>query len=339
MDLKRIGEFGLIDRLTKRNGFPNSKLDIGIGDDCAVFKPSPGKRQVVTTDALIEHIHFNLSTITPYQLGWKSLAVNLSDIAAMGGVPRFAFLSLGIPTHCDVTFLDSFSKGFHDLAGKYEVELAGGDTTRSLNDLFINVTLIGEVSSKKFFCRKGAQEDDALFVSGDLGDSALGLELLQTPGKSWIASKTARAQLIRKHTQPEPRVNLARELVSCNVKITSMIDISDGLAQDLGHICKANSLGAQLWEQELPSSPALRKVCRSNNLNPMSYILGGGEDYELLFTSPSKDAKKVLRHFQKAEVSVSQIGVMLASPKKLTLVGENDREVNINSIKGFDHFK
>ena len=289
MDLSKLGEFGLISRLQSRLKYRSPQVIQGIGDDCAVLSLNNGNYQVLTTDALVETIHFNLKTHTPEQLGWKTMAVNISDIAAMGGQPKFAVLSLGIPNSFPVDFLDRFYKGLNQASLKYKVALVGGDTVASPKHLFINLTLLGETFKKKVFTRSGARPGDKIFVTGTLGDSALGLKILESPRKKWKGLETLRKKLIQRHLKPEPRVEVASWLAKSKFKVTSMIDISDGLTQDLGHILKAGKVGAELRESELPISKPLEKYSLNNGLPALEWALSGGEDYELLFTVAPED--------------------------------------------------
>ena len=257
MDLSKLGEFGLISRLQSHLKYRSPQVIKGIGDDCAVLSLNNGNYQVLTTDALVETVHFNLKTHTPEQLGWKTMAVNISDIAAMGAEPKFAVISVGIPSTLPVGFLDRFYKGLNQASMKYKVALIGGDTVASPKHLFINLTLLGETLKKKVFIRSGARPGDKIFVTGTLGDSAQGLKILESPRKKWKGSEALRKKLVQRHLKPEPRVEVASWLAKSKFKVTSMIDISDGLTQDLGHILKAGKVGADLSESNIPISKPL----------------------------------------------------------------------------------
>ena len=245
---KELGEFGLINRISSHLEFRATDSIQSIGDDCAVYPVSTGANEVISTDAMVEDIHFKLSTTTPEALGRKALSISLSDIAAMGGTPKRALVTLGIPKKISVSFLDKLYCGFNDICKQFQVELAGGDTVSSPKCFFINVAVIGE--AKHIFTRKGAKPGDLIFVTGTLGDSSLGLKLLK---KKKRASKDHKF-LIRKHLDPTARIKEAGIISRSKISITSMIDISDGLVQDLYHICKSSKVGAKIYEESLPLS-------------------------------------------------------------------------------------
>ncbi len=223
MDLSQLGEFGLISRFQSRLKYRSPQVIQGIGDDCAVLSLNNGNYQVLTTDALVETVHFNLKTHTPEQLGWKTMAVNISDIAAMGGQPKFAVLSLGIPSSVPVNFLDRFYKGLNQASQKYKVALVGGDTVASPKHLFINLALLGETLKKKVFTRSGARPGDKIFVTGTLGDSALGLKILESPRKKWKGSEALRKKLVQRHLKPEPRVEVAAWLAKSKFRVALIL--------------------------------------------------------------------------------------------------------------------
>ncbi len=339
MDLSKLGEFGLISRFQSRLKFRSSQVIQGIGDDCAVLSLNNGNYQVLTTDALVENVHFNLKTHTPEQLGWKTLAVNISDIAAMGGQPKFAVISIGIPKSFSVEFLDRFYKGLNQASQKYKVALVGGDTVASPKHLFINLALLGETIKKKVFTRSGARPGDKIFVTGTLGDSALGLRILETPGKKWKGPEALGKKLTQRHLKPEPRVAEAAWLAKSKYKVTSMVDISDGLTQDLGHILKASRAGAELWESAIPISKALAKYSLINGLPALDWALGGGEDYELLFTLRSRGVTNLdTESITKVDQPVTQIGVITAR-KGVRLISKTGRSTVLRRPMGFNHFK
>ncbi|MDH5762143.1 MAG: thiamine-phosphate kinase [Nitrospinota bacterium] len=339
MDLSKLGEFKLISRLQSKLKYRSPQVIQGIGDDCAVLSPNSGNYQVLTTDALVEGVHFNLKTITPEQLGWKTLAVNISDVASMGARPKFSVISLGIPKRFSVNFLDRFYKGLNQASQKYQVELVGGDTVSSPKCMFINLALLGETFKRKVFTRSGARPGDRIYVTGTLGESALGLKILESPGKKWKGSKTCRAKCIRRHLKPEPRVEAANWLSRSQCRVTSMIDISDGLTQDLGHILEAGKVGAELFESELPISKAFIKYSIINNLQPLDLALGGGEDYELLFTLRPEDVKKIdIGAITQVDQPVTQIGEITAT-KGIRLISKDGRSRTLHRQMGYNHFK
>ena len=339
MDLSKLGEFGLISRFQSRLKYRSPQVIQSIGDDCAILSLDNGNYQVLTTDALVENVHFNLDTHTPEQLGWKTMAVNISDIAAMGGQPKFAVISLGIPSSVPVDFLDRFYRGLNQASQKYKVALVGGDTVASPKHLFINLALLGETLKKKVFTRKGARPGDGIFVTGTLGESALGLKILMSRKKKWNGSEIHKKRCVQRHLKPEPRVTTAVRLAKSQCKVTSMIDISDGLTQDLGHILKAGKVGAELWESTIPISRSLTKYSVINNLSALQLALSGGEDYELLFTLAPEDVNNLdIESITKADPPVTQIGV-ITTKKGIRLLSENGRSKSLQGPMGFNHFK
>jgi thiamine-monophosphate kinase len=331
---KELGEFGLIHRLTSRLKFHASNSILGIGDDCAVYPVQSGTNEVISTDALVEGIHFSLSTTTPEELGRKALSVSLSDIAAMGGTPKRVLVTLGISKNISVSFLDKLYTGFNKICNQFKVELAGGDTVSSPNSFFINVAIIGE--AKRVFSRRGARPGDLIFVTGTLGDSSLGLELLSK--KSRGGRSKDQKFLIARHLDPTPRVREAGILARSRINITSMIDISDGLVQDLNHICKSSRVGARIQEDRLPQSAEFSRTCKRNQINPLPFLLNGGEDYELLFTLPTDGVKNLKRQFLKAKALVTQIGEITLKPKKVSLEKSDGSRKFLPESEGFNHF-
>lgn len=334
--LKNPGEFGLIDRLCKNFNHQSVGTVLPLGDDCAAYSGSSSKRQLVSTDALVEGVHFKFSSISPEQLGQKAIAVNISDIAAMGGTPVRVLIALGISKNVSTPFLDKLYKGIHKICALNKIELIGGDTVSSPKSFFINVTIIGEAKPKKLFTRNGAKKGDLIFATGTFGDSSLGLKIQSN--KNWNCSPQSRKYLAEKHLTPTPRLKESQLLVRSHCKITSMIDVSDGLAQDLQHICRQSGTGALIYEEKLPKSPEFSKVCKENNLNPLPFILGGGEDYELLFTLTPNGVKNLYRQFEKAEALVTQIGEITAAKKKVSLLRKNGKRETLRQSSGFNHF-
>ncbi|MCH8157281.1 MAG: thiamine-phosphate kinase [Nitrospinae bacterium] len=340
MDLADLGEINLIKRLQSRLKYHPKQVIQGIGDDCAIYATSPGTHQIISTDALVENVHFNLQTHPPEKLGLKALAVNVSDIAATGGTPRIAVITLGLPKNFSVSFLDRFYSGLNKASEQYEVAWVGGDTVSSPKHFFINVTILGEVKKNRFFTRKGARAGDKIFVTGTLGDSALGLKILQSGTKiNWNGPAAARKKLVQRHLVPTARIKESNWLVKSRLKVTAMIDISDGLAQDLNQVLTTNGVAATLQKSRLPASRHFAGFCRDNKLNPLNYLLYGGEDYELLFTLKREDVKKLKRQFLKAHAPVALIGEITEFPGKIVLERENGRRKVLKPSAGFNHFK
>lgn len=338
-DIKRLGEFGLINRLQSRLKSRSSRLKVGIGDDCAVYASGPGDYQLMTTDALVETVHFDLTTTSPELLGRKALAVNVSDIAAMGGTPEVALITMGVPAKFPVKTLDKIYSGLNKACHRYEVVICGGDTVSSPEKLFINVTLIGRVKRKHLFLRSGAQAGHLILLSGYIGDSSLGLKLLQSDKKKYRVSEKDRKILCNRHLLPEARVEISTLLTKANVRAGAMIDVSDGLIQDLRHLCKASNTGAIVSETALPLSPSLRRVCEHNQLNYLDYALSGGEDYELLFTLRPEDVKKISRQLRQTKTPVTVIGEMTRQSGELILKNPDGERLSLDKVSGYNHFQ
>ena len=277
--LAELGEFGLIERIRAR--FPAPDGVTGIGDDCAVLRPGYNQDTLVSTDMLVEGTHFLREDIPPFDLGWKSAAVNLSDIAAMGGKPTGTFLSLALPAGLPAAWMDAFLDGYAELSKRFDVPLLGGDTTASPDRICINVTVLGECPYGRSRLRSAAAVDDLICVTGPLGDSAAGLKAILEG-----VDRDADVQtLIDRHYRPMPRVAEGQEL-RLNLGVHAMMDISDGIASDLRHILKASQVGAEVFTKEIPLSKELRQVCTRHGWDALELALTGGEDYELLFTVP-----------------------------------------------------
>jgi thiamine-monophosphate kinase len=337
-NLKQLGEFGLIEQLRSKFNTYSPRIKKGIGDDSAVFSTNPNTVQLTSADALIESIHFDLKTISPTQLGRKAIAVNISDIVAMGGTPYLAIISLALPSSTSTKFIDKLYSGIQTICDSNKIELVGGDTVASPKHLFINVCILGEACKDRVFYRTGAKPGDQIFVTGNPGDSAMGLNILMAKIKK-SGSVKHRNVLVKKHLEPTPRVKESSLLATSKLKVTSMIDISDGLTQDLGHLCIKNNLGANLYEDRLPVSEALYNVCFQKKYDPIDWILQGGEDYELLFTIKSEDVKNLKKLFLKANAFVSHIGEITKSPKKIILIKEDSSKIFLKPAAGFNHFK
>ena len=334
MKVQALGEFGLIDLLAEmisgaqdKGARPYKKLLIGIGDDAAAWKGEPGT-QLVTTDSLFQDVHFRLETTPWYELGWKSLAVNLSDIAAMGGVPEYAVISLGLPPDTEVEDVKSMYQGMLDLARKYGVALIGGDTCRAPL-VSITVTVLGSARDKdgRVLTRSAARPGDKIAVTGALGGAAAGMEMLDKKLK--LAAESS-SQLRRAFLQPEPRVAEGQSMVKLGVR--AAIDISDGLMADLKHICDASKVAARVEADKVPVAPAVKAHFAERALD---LAMGGGEDYELLFTASGEVIDKV-----KAELScpVTIIGEILAGePGDILMVDAGGKPVSPGKA-GWEHF-
>ena len=328
MKLSRLGEFGLIERI-RQKAPAGRAVRIGIGDDAA-WITNQNNSSLVTADLLIEGIHFDLRWTSLSDLGHKALAVNLSDIAAMGGVPAYVILSLGLPADLDSAQMDAFYRGLQGLAGRTGVALVGGDTNAAVT-LIVSVCLIGHAPYAPIR-RSGARAGDDIYVSGTLGDAALGLKFLQSGGRR-ESKKRAIAKLIARHHRPEPRLALGL-LLAKNRLATAMIDVSDGLLQDLEHVCKASGVGATISQERLPLSAAYRAVAESGETTT---ALTGGEDYELLFCGRPQDRTRIERVSERAGVSVTRIGVCAQRSKGIAVIDQLGQAI-LFRIRGHDHF-
>lgn len=276
-------ERDLIRQIADKARRPHPNLIAGIGDDCAVFSTPAGKEWLISTDMLVEGVHFDISWHQPYLLGRKALAVNMSDVAAMGGTPQFALLSVGVPGSFDSTWVERFLDGVLAILDEYTCVLIGGDTV-SAKQLAISVSVLGTAASGCSITRSGAGPGDSVFVSGVLGSSAAGLHLLQRQQAApQLGLEKRWQQLTAAHLDPQPRVALAG-LLAASGMVTAMQDVSDGIATDLSHICTASKVSAVLEQCSLPAHRELTEMCAHFNLKQTELQLKGGEDYELLFT-------------------------------------------------------
>ena len=338
MKLSNIGEFGLIQAIQKLSFQRSPDTMIGIGDDAAVLKIAPATLLLATTDMLIEGVHFDLTYTDFYSLGWKSAAVNLSDIAAMGGKPRFCLTSLAIPAHISVEAVKEYYRGFTALIRIHKTILVGGDTCASKDGLVISVTVLGEAKKRMPIPRSRAKRGDRIFVTGTLGDSGAGLELLNSGVREKdLKSKIRKpqsdiAKLIGKQLRPLPRVEWGRQIALSGCA-SSMIDVSDGLSSDLFHLCEESGVGAVLHSDALPLSSSLLKSADHLNNPPLHYALSGGEDYELLFTVPLARMKRL----EALHIPVTEIG-RITTGNEMFLMNTVGRKTALRPT-GYNHFK
>lgn len=332
MELSDIGEFGFIKRFARNFDSLIGEDAIGIGDDCALLPLNDEETYVVTTDLLIEDIHFLKEQISPEALGHKSLAVSLSDVAAMGATPRFSFLSIGIAEDTDMDFLDGFMKGFQALSEKYHTPLMGGDTTKSSGKLMVNVVVVGQCKKSDVKLRSMAKAGDLVCVTGNLGDSAGGLKaMLNNMPQSQESQK-----LIKKHHQPDPQIEKGVWL-SQQFSVHAMMDISDGIASDLKHILKASEKAANVYVDKLPMSNTLRNMAATHAWDSVELATSGGEDYELLFTLDKAYLECVQEAFR-AQFSEAfyVIGEIKTGDAQIDWFCQGDR-ISIQK-SGFNHF-
>jgi thiamine-monophosphate kinase len=328
MKLAALGEFGFIERI-RRAAAGGPGVRIGIGDDCAVLDWPAGHLLLTSNDLLIEGVHFRLEWSDWHTLGRKSVSVNVSDIAAMGGTPRYLYLGLGIPEHTAVADLDRFLAGFLEAASGYGAALVGGDTCRSPGPLLISVTVEGSAPADEVIRRSGAEPGHAIYVSGTLGDSALGLRRLRN-------GLQPEAFLSRRHHDPQARVALGRALAAAGLA-GAMIDLSDGLLADLGHILEASSVGARLEEGRLPLSPAFREALAADP-QLLELAWSGGEDYELLFTVPSSKESLLAEVSAECGLDLTRIGV-ITPPENGLLIADRQGRLKKPLRGGFNHFR
>ena len=297
-EISSLGEFGLIESLTHDFKVKNSSTVKGVGDDCAVID-NAGKKTLVTTDLLLEGIHFDL-TYTPLKhLGYKAVTVNLSDVYAMNGIPRQITVSLGISKRFTVEHINELYAGIYAACERYGVDLVGGDTSASVTGLLISITCIGEANEEEIVYRSGAKDTDLICVSGDLGAAYMGLQLLERERVASAGEKdfqpdfAGREYLLERQLKPEPRADVIAELRKLEIKPTAMMDVSDGLSSELLHICKESGVGCRVYENRIPIDYQTAVMAEELNMNLVTAAMNGGEDYELLFTVPLTDHEKV----------------------------------------------
>jgi thiamine-monophosphate kinase len=296
-EIASLGEFGLIDHLTKNNETKQSSTILSIGDDAAVIDHG-GMQTVISTDLLVEGIHFDLSYTPLKHLGYKSVVVNISDIYAMNATPTQIVLSIAISNKFSVEALDEFYEGVYAACEKYNVDLVGGDTTTSQRGFVISVTAIGEVAQNKFVKRDGAKPNDLICVSGDLGAAFLGLTILERERKIFEQTGAQpdlenQTYIVGRMLKPEARKDVVDYFAEHNIMPTSMMDISDGLSSELLHICKQSNVGCVLHEEKIPFNEDMKDFAYKLELDPTACALSGGEDYELLFTVSQADYEKI----------------------------------------------
>jgi len=304
LEISELGEFGLIRRLTENLNNENPSTLKGVGDDCAVLKPTEGTQTLVTTDLLMEGVHFDLTYVPLKHLGYKAVMVNLSDIYAMNGTPRQITVSLAISKKFTVEDIEDLYAGMKLACEKHHVDIVGGDTTSSLTGLAISITAIGEALPSDIVYRNGAKETDLICVSGNLGASYMGLQLLEREKAVYDAQNqnskfknqndfqpdfSGYEYLLERQLKPEARRDIIEALAKANIHPTSMMDISDGLSSELLHICSQSNVGCRVYEDRIPLDYQTAAMAEEMNMNVTTCALNGGEDYELLFTVPLSD--------------------------------------------------
>ncbi|MEH6406875.1 MAG: thiamine-phosphate kinase [Leeuwenhoekiella sp.] len=327
--LSELGEFGLIDHLTKNFVNKHSSTIKGIGDDAAILA-FDNEQIVITTDLLIEGVHFDLSFMPLKHLGYKAIMVNLSDVYAMNAEASQVIVSIAVSNRFPLEALEELYEGIELAAATYNVDVVGGDTTSSKTGLLISVTAIGHAKPEKIVGRDGAKEGDLLVVSGDLGGAYMGLQILNREKEVFKVNPNAQpdlepySYLIERQLKPEARKDIVELFEKLEVLPTSMIDISDGLSSEIIHLCKKSDVGCRLYEDKIPLDPQLITACEEFNLDSTTVALSGGEDYELLFTIPQTDFEKI-----KANPHLSIIGHMTAAGEGMDLVTRGNTLVPI----------
>ena len=328
-----IGEFGLIARLTSMLPQPANVL-VGPGDDAAVVRLSSGLTVVATCDMFVESVHFDFATCRAAQVGWRAMTASLSDIAAMGCKPIFATISIGIPQDTLVGTIEQIYHGLTDAARVHAVAIAGGDTVRSPGRLVLDVSVIGEPVAGRYLTRSGACDGDLIAVTGYPGQAAAGLELLLSARRP---GDRREEELVRAHLEPQARVEQGLFLAQTG-SVNAAIDLSDGLVQDLGHICEMSKLGALIDIEKLPIASYLSEYCERNSKNPIEFCLSGGEDYELLFTvRKGLEEQLILGWRDRFDIAITVIGRMSAEFDGVRLK-DGDR-VALSKGGGYDHFR
>jgi thiamine-monophosphate kinase len=335
-EISSIGEFGLIEHLTKNIELQNASSIVGVGDDGAVIDHF-GKQTVISTDLLVEGVHFDLIYTPLKHLGYKSVIANLSDIYAMNATPTQLVISLGLSNRFSVESVDELYEGIYAACEKYGVDLVGGDTTSSQKGLIISITAIGEVTPDTFVKRSTAQKGDLICVSGDLGASYIGLLFLEREKKIYLESPGVQpdlegeAYVVGRLLKPEARKDIIEFLAAQKIQPTSMMDISDGLSSEILHICKQSELGCVLYEEKIPIAEATKQAAFKFELDPTACALSGGEDYELIFTIPQSDYDKLVLNEQ-----ISVVGYMTDAEQGAQLFTKGGSKYPITA-QGWNH--
>jgi thiamine-monophosphate kinase len=335
MKIDQLGEFGLIDRIRSALPEPGPNVIAGIGDDVAVLEGSAESVWLATCDVQVEGAHFIRGSIPPRSLGRKALAINLSDIASAGGIPRFTLVSLGLPADLDVGFVDELYAGLREEGERYGVEIVGGNISKSRLGMFVDVFLLGETLRDNVVLRSGAKPGDRIMVTGSLGDAAAGVALLLDG--SLKAEEPYASTAKERQFSPVPRVKEGA-LIGALRQVNAMIDVSDGLAGDLGHICKKSGVSARLEAERLPVRPENRVLSQAARGDEWHFALHGGEDYELLITAPIGRAERLAQRITaETGTPVTIIGDVLPPDQPNQLVLPDGRTVSFGAT-GWDHF-
>ena len=337
-EIKELGEFGLIDRITKEFVSHNDSSRIGVGDDAAVL--DCGKDyMLLSTDMLVEGVHFDLSYMPIQHLGYKSISINVSDIAAMNGIPQQIVVSLGISNRFSVEAVEMLYKGMKAACKDFKVDLVGGDTTSSPSGMVISVSVTGKVAKDKVTLRSKVEKGDIVCATGDLGGAFIGLQVLEREKQVFLANPDMQPDLQKypyiagRQLKPKARMDIIYELAELNLKPKAMIDISDGLASELFHLAKQSGVGFFIYEDKLPIDKQTYDTAVEFNLDPITAVLNGGEDYELLFSIGQDDYEKLKNH-----PDIHFIGYAVEKEKGINLITKNENVIPLKA-QGWDHFK
>ncbi|OYX24709.1 MAG: thiamine-phosphate kinase [Flavobacteriales bacterium 32-35-8] len=335
--LSHLGEFALIEHLTKNFKINHTSTIKGIGDDAAVLN-FKDKKVVVSTDLLVESVHFDLSYMPLKHLGYKAVVVNLSDVYAMNATPTQITVSIAVSNRFPLEALEDLYAGIETATQIYNIDLIGGDTTSSNTGLLISITAIGEVEDQKIVYRNGAKPNDLLVVTGDLGAAYMGLQVLEREKEVFKVNPNSQPDLepytyiVERQLKPEARKDIIKLLEELNVTPTSMIDISDGLSSEIIHLCKQSQVGCDLYEEKIPLDPAVISVCEEFKIDSTTVALNGGEDYELLFTISQEDYPKI-----KANPNFTVIGFMKEAETGMHLVTRAESRIPLKA-QGWKNF-
>ncbi len=335
--LQQLGEFGLIDHLTKNFSIKQKSTLKGIGDDAAVFD-FKNKKVLISTDQLIEGIHFDLSYMPLKHLGYKAAVVNISDICAMNGVATQIMVSLAVSNRFPLEALEEFYAGIELACKIYKVDLVGGDTTSSEKGMYISITAIGTSNEEAIVYRSGAKPNDLLVVSGDLGGAYMGLQVLQREKEVFKVNPdnqpdlTPYSYIVERQLKPEARTDIVKLLKDLKVRPTAMIDISDGLSSEILHLCNKSEVGCHLYEEKIPLDPTVITACEEFNLDSTLVALSGGEDYELLFTIDQKEFPKI-----KGNPNLTVVGHLTDMDQGAHLISRNNTKIPLTA-QGWNSF-
>lgn len=337
-ELGKLGEFGLIDRLTKKFKKTQNSTIYGVGDDAAVIEKNESEYTLISTDMLVEGVHFNMMYMPLKHLGYKSVVVNLSDIYAMNGKPEHITVSIAVSNRFPAEALEEIYDGIRTACEMYNVDLVGGDTTSSLSGLMISITAVGSVDKDKVVYRNGAKEHDLLVVSGDLGGAFMGLQVLEREKEVYKANPKIQPDLdgfdylLERQLKPEARKDVISFLKELDVKPTSMIDISDGLASEIMHLCTASKVGCSVYDEKIPIDGKVSTTAIDFNVDPATAALNGGEDYELLFTVAQEDFDKI-----KGNPHMTIIGHMTDQNAGTYFIDKQGATIELKA-QGWNHF-